>query len=166
MICTLQSNNFCTVHFTECLFYQKHWLGYSAIQLVDVLFCKVLKLIIYFSLTIDPEEMRRAQEEMRSQGVPSLANLLPGAARSSQGAKFDCCNQELEKLLNIKVPMVLSVGAQLHTQQIYYNNTFCLKFCDWFKGFTFMARIELLCKIQLCLCFDYNNHQFYFILFL
>ncbi|KAJ0031005.1 hypothetical protein Pint_12440 [Pistacia integerrima] len=26
---------------------------------------------------MDPEEMRRAQEEMRSQGVPSLANLLP-----------------------------------------------------------------------------------------
>lgn len=31
----------------------------------------------------DPEEMRRAQEEMRSQGVPSLANLLPGAAGRS-----------------------------------------------------------------------------------
>ncbi|KAI4376177.1 hypothetical protein MLD38_013967 [Melastoma candidum] len=30
---------------------------------------------------MDPEEMRRAQEEMRSQGVPSLASLLPGAAR-------------------------------------------------------------------------------------
>ncbi|OVA05863.1 protein of unknown function DUF2012 [Macleaya cordata] len=26
---------------------------------------------------MDPEEMRRAQEEMRNQGVPSLANLLP-----------------------------------------------------------------------------------------
>ncbi|KAK9279461.1 hypothetical protein L1049_013140 [Liquidambar formosana] len=32
---------------------------------------------------MDPEEMRRAQEEMRNQGVPTLANLLPGAARSS-----------------------------------------------------------------------------------
>ncbi|GAB2284930.1 hypothetical protein Dimus_019383 [Dionaea muscipula] len=31
---------------------------------------------------IDPEEMRRAQEEMRNQGVPSLANLLPGAGRN------------------------------------------------------------------------------------
>ncbi|KAL6980220.1 hypothetical protein U1Q18_021863 [Sarracenia purpurea var. burkii] len=31
---------------------------------------------------MDPEEMRRAQEEMRNQGVPSIANLLPGAARS------------------------------------------------------------------------------------
>ncbi|XP_031481983.1 ER membrane protein complex subunit 7 homolog [Nymphaea colorata] len=26
---------------------------------------------------LDPEEMQRAQEQMRSQGVPSLANLLP-----------------------------------------------------------------------------------------
>ncbi|KAM3711387.1 hypothetical protein ACB098_01G105100 [Castanea mollissima] len=32
---------------------------------------------------MDPEEMRRAQEEMRNQGVPSLSSLLPGAARSS-----------------------------------------------------------------------------------
>ncbi|EXB80731.1 hypothetical protein L484_008511 [Morus notabilis] len=32
---------------------------------------------------MDPEEIRRAQEEMRGQGVPSLSNLLPGAARSS-----------------------------------------------------------------------------------
>ncbi|KAL5144879.1 ER membrane protein complex subunit 7 [Glycine soja] len=32
---------------------------------------------------MDPEEMRRAQEEMRNQGVPSLASLLPGAARSN-----------------------------------------------------------------------------------
>ncbi|XP_041018925.1 ER membrane protein complex subunit 7 homolog isoform X1 [Juglans microcarpa x Juglans regia] len=32
---------------------------------------------------IDPEEMRRAQEEMRSQGVPSLASLLPGGAARS-----------------------------------------------------------------------------------
>ncbi|KAG6770766.1 hypothetical protein POTOM_026460 [Populus tomentosa] len=32
---------------------------------------------------IDPEEMRRAQEEMRNQGVPSLASILPGAARSN-----------------------------------------------------------------------------------
>ncbi|GLT77139.1 hypothetical protein SLA2020_487510 [Shorea laevis] len=31
---------------------------------------------------MDPEEMRRAQEEMRNQGVPSLASLLPGAGRS------------------------------------------------------------------------------------
>ncbi|KAK4748327.1 hypothetical protein SAY87_014913 [Trapa incisa] len=31
---------------------------------------------------MDPEEMRRAQEEMRSQGVPSLANFLPGATRN------------------------------------------------------------------------------------
>ncbi|WCJ30336.1 hypothetical protein M5689_011903 [Euphorbia peplus] len=32
---------------------------------------------------MDPEEMRRAQEEMRQQGVPSLSSLLPGAQRSS-----------------------------------------------------------------------------------
>ncbi|XP_062164769.1 ER membrane protein complex subunit 7 homolog [Alnus glutinosa] len=32
---------------------------------------------------MDPEEMKRAQEEMRSQGVPSLANLLPGGAGRS-----------------------------------------------------------------------------------
>ncbi|KAA0063326.1 ER membrane protein complex subunit 7-like protein [Cucumis melo var. makuwa] len=32
---------------------------------------------------IDPEEMRRAQEEMRNQGVPTLSSLLPGAGRSS-----------------------------------------------------------------------------------
>ncbi|KAK0571023.1 hypothetical protein LWI29_009977 [Acer saccharum] len=32
---------------------------------------------------MDPEEMKRAQEEMRSSGVPSLANLMPGAARSN-----------------------------------------------------------------------------------
>ncbi|KAK2659952.1 hypothetical protein Ddye_006485 [Dipteronia dyeriana] len=32
---------------------------------------------------MDPEEMRRAQEEMRSSGVPSLANLMPGSARSN-----------------------------------------------------------------------------------
>ncbi|KAG2691447.1 hypothetical protein I3843_08G010000 [Carya illinoinensis] len=32
---------------------------------------------------MDPEEMRRAQEEMRSQGVPSLANMLPGGAARS-----------------------------------------------------------------------------------
>ncbi|KAM2151358.1 hypothetical protein ACFX1R_045812 [Malus domestica] len=31
---------------------------------------------------MDPEEMRRTQEEMRNQGVPSLTSLLPGAARS------------------------------------------------------------------------------------
>ncbi|KAF4349592.1 hypothetical protein CsatB_025364 [Cannabis sativa] len=31
---------------------------------------------------MDPEEIKRAQEEMRSQGVPSLANLMPGAGRS------------------------------------------------------------------------------------
>ncbi|XP_010241615.1 PREDICTED: ER membrane protein complex subunit 7 homolog [Nelumbo nucifera] len=31
---------------------------------------------------MDPEEIRRAQEEMRSQGVPSLANLIPGAGRN------------------------------------------------------------------------------------
>lgn len=37
----------------------------------------------YIVVAIDPEEMRRAQEEMRSQGVPSLASLLPGAARSN-----------------------------------------------------------------------------------
>ncbi|XP_021887766.1 ER membrane protein complex subunit 7 homolog [Carica papaya] len=29
---------------------------------------------------IDPEEMRRAQEEMRNQGVPSLSSLLPRAS--------------------------------------------------------------------------------------
>ncbi|KAJ0953468.1 putative ER membrane protein complex subunit 7 [Helianthus annuus] len=28
---------------------------------------------------MDPEEIRKAQEEMRNQGVPSLANLMPGA---------------------------------------------------------------------------------------
>ncbi|XP_011036595.1 PREDICTED: ER membrane protein complex subunit 7 homolog [Populus euphratica] len=32
---------------------------------------------------MDPEEMKRAQEEMRNQGVPSLASMLPGAARSN-----------------------------------------------------------------------------------
>ncbi|KAK6927540.1 ER membrane protein complex subunit 7, beta-sandwich domain [Dillenia turbinata] len=32
---------------------------------------------------MDPEEMRQAQEQMRNQGVPSLASLLPGAARSN-----------------------------------------------------------------------------------
>ncbi|KAK1394475.1 ER membrane protein complex subunit 7-like [Heracleum sosnowskyi] len=32
---------------------------------------------------MDPEEIKRAQEEMRSQGVPSIANLLPGAARNN-----------------------------------------------------------------------------------
>ncbi|KAJ4957437.1 hypothetical protein NE237_024548 [Protea cynaroides] len=31
---------------------------------------------------MDPEEIKRAQEEMRSQGVPSIANLLPGTGRS------------------------------------------------------------------------------------
>ncbi|CAN1287814.1 ER membrane protein complex subunit 7 homolog, partial [Linum perenne] len=31
---------------------------------------------------MDPEEMKRAQEEMRNQGVPSLANFLQPAARS------------------------------------------------------------------------------------
>ncbi|XWS70458.1 hypothetical protein CRYUN_Cryun03dG0050000 [Craigia yunnanensis] len=31
---------------------------------------------------MDPEEMRRAQEEMRNQGVPSLASLLPGGGRN------------------------------------------------------------------------------------
>ncbi|GJS46968.1 ER membrane protein complex subunit 7 [Tanacetum coccineum] len=31
---------------------------------------------------MDPEEIRKAQEEMRNQGVPSIANLMPGAARS------------------------------------------------------------------------------------
>ncbi|KAL8255923.1 hypothetical protein R6Q59_030990 [Mikania micrantha] len=32
---------------------------------------------------MDPEEIRKAQEEMRNQGVPSLANLMPGGGRSS-----------------------------------------------------------------------------------
>ncbi|KAJ7958796.1 ER membrane protein complex subunit 7-like [Quillaja saponaria] len=32
---------------------------------------------------MDPEEMKRAQEEMRNQGVPTLASLLPGAGRNS-----------------------------------------------------------------------------------
>ncbi|XP_038696484.1 ER membrane protein complex subunit 7 homolog [Tripterygium wilfordii] len=32
---------------------------------------------------MDPEEMKRAQEEMRNQGVPTLASLLPGAGRSN-----------------------------------------------------------------------------------
>ncbi|XAR70999.1 hypothetical protein NMG60_11028068 [Bertholletia excelsa] len=31
---------------------------------------------------MDTEEMRRAQEEMRNQGVPSLANFLPGGQRN------------------------------------------------------------------------------------
>ncbi|CAK9182895.1 unnamed protein product [Ilex paraguariensis] len=31
---------------------------------------------------MDPEEMRRAREEMTGQGVPSLASLLPGAQRN------------------------------------------------------------------------------------
>ncbi len=43
----------------------------------------VLTVSICCVLVADPEEMRRAQEEMRSQGVPSLANLLPGAAGRS-----------------------------------------------------------------------------------
>ncbi|GAA0141832.1 hypothetical protein LIER_02884 [Lithospermum erythrorhizon] len=30
---------------------------------------------------LDPEEIRRAQEEMRSQGVPTLSSLLPAAQR-------------------------------------------------------------------------------------
>ncbi|KAK7849864.1 er membrane protein complex subunit 7 like protein [Quercus suber] len=42
----------------------------------------------YYEININwlvsyPEEMRRAQEEMRNQGVPSLSSLLPGAARST-----------------------------------------------------------------------------------
>ncbi|KAJ8534951.1 hypothetical protein K7X08_016679 [Anisodus acutangulus] len=32
---------------------------------------------------MDPEEIRKAQEEMRSQGVPGLSCLLPGAQRSN-----------------------------------------------------------------------------------
>ncbi|KAF6158091.1 hypothetical protein GIB67_014885 [Kingdonia uniflora] len=32
---------------------------------------------------MDPEEMKQAQEQMRSQGVPSLASLLPGGAARS-----------------------------------------------------------------------------------
>lgn len=32
---------------------------------------------------MDPEEMKRAQEEMRNQGVPTLSSLLPGAQRSN-----------------------------------------------------------------------------------
>ncbi|PHU09177.1 ER membrane protein complex subunit 7 -like protein [Capsicum chinense] len=32
---------------------------------------------------MDPEEIRKAQEEMRSQGVPSPSSLLPGAQRSN-----------------------------------------------------------------------------------
>ncbi|KAI7743868.1 hypothetical protein M8C21_030317 [Ambrosia artemisiifolia] len=32
---------------------------------------------------MDPEEIRKAQEEMRNQGVPSLANLMPGGTRSN-----------------------------------------------------------------------------------
>ncbi|KAK4277628.1 hypothetical protein QN277_015597 [Acacia crassicarpa] len=32
---------------------------------------------------MDPEEMRRAQEEMRNQAVPSLASLVPGAGGGS-----------------------------------------------------------------------------------
>ncbi|XP_011039643.1 PREDICTED: ER membrane protein complex subunit 7 homolog isoform X1 [Populus euphratica] len=45
----------------------------------------VLALFIMPKLmeNMDPEEMRRAQEEMRNQGVPSLASILPGAARSN-----------------------------------------------------------------------------------
>ncbi|RVW23522.1 hypothetical protein CK203_090724 [Vitis vinifera] len=38
---------------------------------------------ICFVLASDPEEMRRAQEEMRNQGVPSLSSLLPGAGRAN-----------------------------------------------------------------------------------
>ncbi|XP_019163144.1 PREDICTED: ER membrane protein complex subunit 7 homolog isoform X2 [Ipomoea nil] len=33
---------------------------------------------------MDPEEIRRAQEEMRSQGVPTLSSLLPGAGAAAQ----------------------------------------------------------------------------------
>lgn len=43
----------------------------------------LLTILIWCVLVADPEEMRRAQEEMRNQGVPSLSSLLPGAARSS-----------------------------------------------------------------------------------
>ncbi|KAI3687704.1 hypothetical protein L1987_81406 [Smallanthus sonchifolius] len=32
---------------------------------------------------MDPEEIRKAQEEMRNQGVPSLASLMPGGGRSN-----------------------------------------------------------------------------------
>ncbi|KAF8389144.1 hypothetical protein HHK36_025837 [Tetracentron sinense] len=32
---------------------------------------------------MDPQEIKRAQEDMRTQGVPSIASLLPGAGRSS-----------------------------------------------------------------------------------
>lgn len=32
---------------------------------------------------MDPEEIRKAQEEMRNQGVPSIANLMPGSGRSN-----------------------------------------------------------------------------------
>ncbi|KAL8245064.1 hypothetical protein R6Q59_011322 [Mikania micrantha] len=32
----------------------------------------------------NPEEIRKAQEEMRNQGFPSLANLMPGGGRSNE----------------------------------------------------------------------------------
>lgn len=42
-----------------------------------VLFPLVKVYDIYLFLGSDPEEMRRAQEDMRAQGVPSLSSLLP-----------------------------------------------------------------------------------------
>jgi hypothetical protein len=48
-----------------------------------VFFLSLLTVLICLCLTTDPEEMKRAQEEMRNQGVPSLASMLPGAARSN-----------------------------------------------------------------------------------
>lgn len=42
-----------------------------------------LLILVSFALETDPEEIRKAQEEMRNQGVPSIANLIPGAARSN-----------------------------------------------------------------------------------
>lgn len=46
-------------------------------------FCLYPVILICFVLLTDPEEIRRAQEDMRNQAVPSIANLLPGAARSN-----------------------------------------------------------------------------------
>ena len=40
-------------------------------------------MISYILVATDPEEMRRAQEEMRNQGVPSLASFLPGSGSNS-----------------------------------------------------------------------------------
>ncbi|XP_009792163.1 ER membrane protein complex subunit 7 homolog [Nicotiana tabacum] len=41
----------------------------------------VMFLMPKLAENMDPEEIRRTQEEMRNQGVPTLSSLLPGAQR-------------------------------------------------------------------------------------